>query len=83
MGGSGNIVHFTHLFADSNTQPGIKAAADAVAKSGGKVTQLETIANIDSPQPADEKINAVLASRGAELNSIVTTAWIPAAVAST
>lgn len=83
MGGSGNIVHFTGLFADSNTQLRIKAVEDAVAESGGKVTLLETIADIDSPQPADEKINAFLASRGAELNGIVTTAWIPAVVAST
>ncbi len=74
MGGSGNIVHFTGLFAYSNTQPGIKAVEDAVAESGGKVTQVETIANIDSPQPADKKINAVLTWRGAELSSIVATA---------
>ena len=83
MGGSGNIVHFTGLFADSNTQLRIKAVEDAVAETGGKVKLVQTIADIDSPQPADEKINAFLASQGATLNGIVTTAWIPAVVAST
>ena len=83
MGGSGNIVHFTGLFADSNTQLRIKAVEDAVAETGGKVKLVQTIADIDSPQPADEKINAFLASQGATLNGIITTAWIPAVVAST
>lgn len=83
IGGSGNIVHFTGLFADSNTQLRIKAVEDAVAETGGKVKLVQTIADIDSPQPADEKINAFLASQGATLNGIVTTAWIPAVVAST
>jgi ribose transport system substrate-binding protein len=83
MGGSGNIVHFTGLFADSNTQLRIKAVEDAVAETGGKVKLLQTIADIDSPQPADEKINAFLAANGANLNGIITTAWIPAVVAST
>jgi len=82
MGGSGNIVHFTGLFADSNTQLRIKAVEDAVAETGGKVKLVETIADIDSPQPADEKINAFLASQGATLNGIITSAWIPAVVAS-
>jgi ribose transport system substrate-binding protein len=83
MGGSGNIVHFTGLFADSNTQLRIKAVEDAVAETGGKVKLLQTIADIDSPQPADEKINAFLASQGAQTNGIISTAWIPSVVAST
>ncbi len=83
MGGSGNIVHFTGLFADSNTQLRIKAVQDAVAEAGGKVKLIQTIADIDSPQPADEKINAFLASQGATLNGIISTAWIPSVVAST
>ena len=83
MGGSGKIVHFTGLFADSNTQLRIKAVEDAVAETGGKVTLVQTIADIDSPQPADEKINAFLAAQGATLDGIVTTAWTPAVVAAT
>ncbi len=83
IGGSGNIVHFTGLFADSNTQLRIKAVEDAVAETGGKVKLVQTIADIDSPQPADEAINAFLASQGATLNGIVTSAWTPAVVAST
>jgi len=83
MGGSGNIVHFTGLFADSNTQLRIKAVEDAVAETGGKVKLVQTIADIDSPQPADEKINAYLASQGAKTDGIISTAWIPSVVGST
>ena len=44
---------------------------------------IQVIADIDAPEPADEKINAFLATRGNEVDGIVTTAWIPAVVAST
>ena len=83
MGGKGNIVHFTGLFADSNTQLRIKGVEDAVKETNGAVTLVQTIADIDSPQPADEKINAYLAADGAKTDGIVTTAWTPAVVAST
>jgi ribose transport system substrate-binding protein len=39
------------------------------------------IADIDAPEPAEEKINAYLAAHGNDVDGIITTAWIPAVVA--
>ncbi len=83
LGGSGKIAHFTGFLVDPNTQLRIDAVERAVAETGGAVEIIQVIADIDAPEPADEKINAFLATRGAEVDGIVTTAWIPAVVAST
>ncbi len=83
LGGSGKIAHFTGFLVDPNTQLRIDAVERAVAEAGGGVEIIQVIADIDAPEPADEKINAFLAARGSEVDGIVTTAWIPAVVAST
>ncbi len=83
LGGSGKIAHFTGFLVDPNTQLRIDAVERAVAETNGKVEIIQVIADIDAPEPADEKINAFLAARGDEVDGIVTTAWIPAVVAST
>jgi ribose transport system substrate-binding protein len=43
---------------------------------------VQVIADIDAPEPAEEKINAYLAAHAGEVDGIVTTAWVPAVVAS-
>ncbi len=83
MGGSGKIAHFTGFLVDPNTQLRIEAVEQAVAEAGGSVEIIQVIADIDAPEPADEKINAFLAARGGEVDGIVTTAWVPAVVAAT
>ncbi len=83
MGGEGNIAHFAGFLVDPNTQLRIQAVEQAVAETDGAVTLIQTIADIDAQQAADEKINAFLAAQGAEVDGIVTTAWIPAVVAAT
>ncbi|MGP1396185.1 MAG: sugar ABC transporter substrate-binding protein [Inquilinaceae bacterium] len=83
MGGAGKIAHFTGFLVDPNTQLRIEAVQQAVDETGGAVELIQVIADIDAPEPADEKINAFLAARGDEVDGIVTTAWIPAVVAST
>ena len=84
MGGKGTIVHFTGNLVDPNTQLRMDAVAQAVKETGGKVKLLQTIADIDrTPQEADEKINALLAARGKEIDGIVTTAWLPAVSSAT
>ncbi len=83
MGGSGRIAHFTGFLVDPNTQLRIEAVEQAVAEAEGDVEIIQVIADIDAPEPADEKINAFLAARGAEVDGIVTTAWVPAVVAAT
>jgi ribose transport system substrate-binding protein len=46
------------------------------------VSVVQVIADIDAPGPAEEKINAYLAAHAADVDGIVTTAWVPAVVAS-
>jgi NAD/NADP transhydrogenase alpha subunit len=38
---------------------------------------IQVIADIDAPEPAEEKINAYLAAHAGEVDGIVTTAWVP------
>ena len=83
LGGSGKIAHFTGFLVDPNTQLRIDAVERAVAEAGDGVEIIQVIADIDAPEPADEKINAFLAARGGDVDGIITTAWIPAVVAST
>jgi ribose transport system substrate-binding protein len=84
LGGKGNIVHFTGNLVDPNTQLRMDAVAQAVAETHGAVKLIQTIADIDrTPQEADDKINALLAARGKEIDGIVTTAWLPSVSAAT
>ncbi|SFQ07809.1 sugar ABC transporter substrate-binding protein [Tranquillimonas alkanivorans] len=82
MGGSGQIAHFTGFLVDPNTQLRIDAVEKAASEHDG-VEVMQVIADIDAPEPADEKINAFLAAQGDEVDGIVTTAWVPAVVAAT
>jgi ribose transport system substrate-binding protein len=47
------------------------------------VTLVETLADIDSQEEADKKINAFLAARGNEIDGIVTSAYVPSTVSAT
>lgn len=80
-GGKGKkIAHFTGFLVDPNTQLRIDAVNKAAAEAGAEVVQV--IADIDAPEPAEEKINAYLAAHSDEIDGIITTAWVPAVVAS-
>ncbi len=81
MGGKGKIAHFTGFLVDPNTQLRIDAVQKAAAETNGAVEVVQVIADIDAPQPAEEKINAYLAAHAAEVDGIVTTAWVPAVTA--
>ena len=84
MGNKGTIVHFTGNLVDPNTELRMKAVQQAVAETNGGVKLLQTIADIDrTPQEADEKINALLAARGREIDGVITTAWLPTVSAAT
>jgi ribose transport system substrate-binding protein len=78
--GKKRIAHFTGFLVDPNTQLRIDAVARAAKEGGAEVVQV--IADIDAPEPAEEKINAYLAAHANEVDGIVTTAWVPAVVAS-
>lgn len=81
MGGKGRIAHFTGFLVDPNTQLRIDAVQRAAAETNGAVEVVQVIADIDAPEPAEEKINAYLAAEGASVDGIITTAWVPAVVA--
>jgi ribose transport system substrate-binding protein len=81
MGGKGRIAHFTGFLVDPNTQLRIDAVQKAADETNGAVTVVQVIADIDAPQPAEEKINAYLAASAGDIDGIVTTAWVPAVVA--
>ena len=82
MGGKGRIAHFTGFLVDPNTQLRIDAVNKAASEAGDGVKVVQVIADIDAPEPAEEKINAYLAAHAGEVDGIVTTAWVPAVVAS-
>ncbi len=83
LGGKGKIVHFTGFLVDPNTQKRINAVKKAVAETNGAVQLVETIADVDSQEAADQKINAYLAAHGKETDGIITTAYVPSTVAAT
>ena len=81
MGGKGKIAHFTGFLVDPNTQLRIDAVQKAADETNGAVQVVQVIADIDAPQPAEEKINAYLAANASNVDGIVTTAWVPAVTA--
>lgn len=83
MGGEGTIVHFTGFLVDPNTQLRMAAVERAVEETDGKVTLLQHLADIDSQEEADNKINALLAASRDEIDGIVATAYVPSVVGAT
>src|SRR5690242_6337530 len=81
MGGKGRIAHFTGFLVDPNTQLRIDAVEKAAKETNGAVSVVQVIADIDAPEPAQEKINAYLAAHAGDVDGIITTAWVPAVVA--
>ncbi len=82
MGGEGNIVHLAGLLVDPNTTLRVQAVEKAVAESDGKVTLLQTVADTDAQEAADQKINALLAAQKDEIGGMIATGYIPSVVAS-
>ncbi len=79
MGGSGNLVHLTGNKTDSNTTRRIQGVQQAIDETGGKVTLLQTVTDIDTDlQTAQKAVADLIAAKGAQINGIVTTAYNPA-----
>src|SRR5690606_11220910 len=81
MGGEGNIVHLAGLLVDPNTTLRVQAVEKAAAETNGKVTVLQTVADTDEQEAADQKINALLAAQKDEIGGMIATAYIPSVVA--
>ncbi|MEQ8700045.1 sugar ABC transporter substrate-binding protein [Bauldia litoralis] len=82
MGGKGNIVHLAGLLVDPNTTLRVKAVETAVEETNGEVTLLQTVADTDAQEAADQKISALLAAQKDEIGGMIATGYIPSVVAS-
>lgn len=83
MGGTGAIVHLAGLLVDPNTTLRTEAVQKAVDETNGSVTLLQTVADTDAQEAADQKINALLAAQKDEIGGMIATGYIPSVVAST
>ncbi|WP_269938044.1 sugar ABC transporter substrate-binding protein [Arthrobacter sp. HY1533] len=84
MGGKGILAHLTGVNVDSNTQRRIAGVKKAVAETSGAVTLLPDVTDIDTDLTTAQKAVAdLLASKGSQINGIVSTAYNPAVAAAT
>ncbi len=84
MDGKGVLAHLTGVNVDSNTQRRIAGVKKAVAETGGAVTLLPDVTDIDTDLTTAQKAVAdLLASKGSTINGIVSTAYNPAVAAAT
>ncbi|GAA2563624.1 sugar ABC transporter substrate-binding protein [Winogradskya consettensis] len=82
IGGSGTLAHLTGNKVDSNTQRRIAGVEKAVAETGGKVTIVQVVTDIDTDlQTAQKAVADLLAAKGSQISAIVNTAYNPAVAA--
>jgi len=77
IGAKGKIAVLTSLLTDPNTQLRVKAVNEVVAATNGAVTLEQVVADIDSPDKALPAVQALLASKGSQLDGIMSTSWYP------
>jgi ribose transport system substrate-binding protein len=75
IGGEGAIVHLDGELADKNTEARAAGVDRAIAESG--CTLLQRITDIDSAEAAQNAVGSLLASRGEEVDGIVSGAYNP------
>ena len=76
IGGKGEIVHMAGALLDINTTLREKAVERAVAETDGAVTLLQTVADTDVPEVADQKVYSLLAAKKDEVNGIISTGYV-------
>ncbi|MFK4105327.1 sugar ABC transporter substrate-binding protein [Streptomyces sp. NPDC019531] len=82
MGGKGALVHLTGNNVDANTQLRKRGVEKAVRETGGRVTLLQTITDIDTDlQTAQKAVSDLLAAKGDQIKGLVSTAYNPAVAA--
>jgi ribose transport system substrate-binding protein len=81
IGGSGSIAFLTGLLTDANTalrENGVKAGVD---ETHGQVKLVQVVSNIDSPSAAPPAVESLLASKGGDLNGMLSTDYYPSVAA--
>lgn len=81
LGGQGSIVHLDGQLADKNTEARAAGVDRAIAESG--CTLLQRITDIDSAEAAQNAVGSLLASRGEEVDGIVSGAYNPSVAVAT
>jgi ribose transport system substrate-binding protein len=78
-----NIVHVASRLVDPNTQARIKGVNKAVAESNGTVYVYQHMTDSDDQQAATTNVGALLAAHGADIQGIVSDAYVGSAVTAT
>lgn len=81
MGGHGNIAFLTGLLTDANTilrEDGVKKA---VNETNGAVKLVQIVSNIDTPSAAPPAIESLLASKGGQIQGMLSTDYYPSVAA--
>ena len=81
MGGKGNILHTGSRLVDPNTQLRIAAINKAAEEAGPDVKIYQHLTDTDSQETGDQKINGLLAAKGAEVDGIISTGYVSSVVA--
>ena len=81
MGGKGNILHTGSRLVDPNTQLRIAAIDKAAEEAGPDVKIYQHLTDTDSQETGDQKINGLLAAKGAEVDGIISTGYVSSVVA--
>ncbi|MBM3694769.1 MAG: substrate-binding domain-containing protein [Actinobacteria bacterium] len=77
------IVHIASRLVDPNTQARIAAVDRAVGETNGTVRVLQHLTDSDDQEAATEKVGAILASSGAEIDGMISVAYVGSSVAAT
>jgi ribose transport system substrate-binding protein len=77
------IVHVASRLVDPNTQARIKGVEKAVAESNGTVYVYQHMTDSDDQQAATTNVGALLAAHGADIQGIVSDAYVGSSVTAT
>ncbi len=79
LGGEGNIVHLAGMVVEANVKVRMEAVEKAVSEHPG-ITLIQTIADLDVVEAAQDNISSLMAARRSEIDGIVSTSYIPTMV---
>ena len=77
------IVHIASRLVDPNTVARIAAVDQRVAESGGTVEVFQHLTDSDDQEAATEKVGGILAANGADIDGMVSVAYVGSSVAAT
>lgn len=79
LGGEGDIVHLAGMVVEANVIIRMEAVEAAVAEYPG-ITLIQTLADLDVVEAAQNNISSLLAAKRADIDGIVSTSYIPTMV---